>query len=509
MICKLLPELLAEYSLKQTDIPTVQISGIQIDSRRVKLGDLFVAYPGQVTDGRHFIKEAVDSGAAAILYESMEKDSLDSLSRDAMDSFDCPLIPISGLSSKVSDIAAGFYGYPARQLKVIGVTGTNGKTSCVQFITQSLSQQKYICGIMGTLGYGFLEDFEKPNETTPSPVDCQRLLHKMKEKKATHVAMEVSSHALDQDRVTGIDFDIGVFTQLSRDHLDYHGSMKNYANAKKRLFSVLNTRAGVVNLDDELGYQIIRENYHRLEMVGYTINNKQLKSPITGLSNIIQATQIYNHRNEGIMLHINSPWGSGVVFAPLLGHFNASNLLAVLGVLFLNGVSFDAAQLACQHLTMPAGRMETLRFTDKPMTVIDYSHTPDSLQKVLIALRYYCKQGGRIICVFGCGGDRDHGKRAQMGAIAEKYADIIVLTNDNPRSEDPMRIIKDITNGIKKHNALIIETDREKAIHYAIKQAQSKDLVLIAGKGHETTQHIGNQINYFNDKEIAIQVLKR
>lgn len=473
----------------------VFIHRLQTDSRQIRPGDLFIAYPGRRVDGRHYIKEAIEKQAVAVLYEADRyKPSIKNR---------IPLIAFPSLQNHIGDIATRFYGDPSKAIKVIGVTGTNGKTSCTHFIAQSLQSQKISCGVVGTLGYGFVGNLNRMNYTTPDPIQLQQVFAKLKEQDVKVIAMEVSSHALDQFRVQGVHFTIAVFTQLSREHLDYHGNMENYARAKALLFEQPDLRYGVVNCDDVLGKRII-DNYHsKLTLVGYSAD---------GIKDIrvsyVRATHIKT-LTHGFSVDIQTSWGKGTFTTSLLGRFNISNLLSVLSVLCLCGVPLEEGLMELSKLNTARGRMQVVNniYHQKhccPQVIVDYAHTPDALKKVLMALREHCT--GQLICVFGCGGNRDRGKRPQMAAIAERLANRIILTNDNPRSEFPLAIIRDIQAGFENKNSVIVETDRAKAIKYAVQKATSNDTVLIAGKGHETTQIIGTDALPFDDVEEARKV---
>ena len=471
----------------------VFIHRLQTDSRKIQLGDLFIAYPGRNVDGRNYIKEAVEKQAVAVLYEA---DHYEPFIQSTI-----PLIAFSNLQHHIGDIATRFYGDPSKSIKVIGVTGTNGKTSCTHFIAQSLQSQKIPCGVIGTLGYGFVGNLNRTNYTTPDPIQLQNAFAKLQEQDVKVVAMEVSSHALDQSRVQGVHFTIAVFTQLSREHLDYHNNMENYARAKELLFQQPDLRYGVVNCDDALGRRII-ENYHsKLTLVGYSVDGIK-----DARISFVRATHIKT-LTHGFSVDVQTSWGEGTFTIPLFGRFNISNLLSVLSVLCLCEIPFKEALMELSKLNTVRGRMQVVNIHQQhhPQVIVDYAHTPDALEKVLVALREHCK--GQLICVFGCGGNRDRRKRPQMAAVAERLADQIVLTDDNPRSEPPLAIIRDIQAGFENKNFVIVEPDRAKAIKYAVQKATVNDIVLIAGKGHETTQIIGTDALLFDDVEEARKAL--
>lgn len=468
------------------------ISGLAIDSREVKKGDVFLAYPGFKVDGRNYIDSAIAKGAAAVVYESENFQ----LSKK----YSIPFVPFSGLQNHLGDLAAYFYHDPSREMKVVGVTGTNGKTSCTHFIARALEMQPTRCAVMGTLGYGFLPDLKPSARTTLDAVFLQKIFSEFHEAKTAAVAMEVTSHALDQKRVQGVHFDIAVLTQLSRDHLDYHETMEAYAKAKELLFQQPGLKYGVVNLDDAFGQQIVDKYHQKLKLIGYS----QLGQTDKRIS-VISATNVMP-KIPGFTAQVETPWGKGELSTELLGRFNLSNLLAVLGVLGLLEMPLPQALSAIAQLTHVKGRMQCLGQSDEPLIVVDYSHTPDALEKALQSLQEHCH--GDLYCVFGCGGDRDRGKRPQMAAIAEKYANHVILTNDNPRTESPEMIADEIKAGFTKPERVTIELDREKAIQLAVQKACVGDIVLIAGKGHETVQIIGDKVMPFDDGEVVLQALK-
>lgn len=462
------------------------VTGITADSRQVTPGDVFLAYPGLRVDSRDFIPQVIAAGAIAVICEAHDyAPPID------MTTTDCPIILIENLQHHLGEIAARFYHDPSKTMTMIGVTGTNGKTSCTHFIAAALQSQQIRCGVLGTLGYGFLPQLTASPQTTLDPIQNQKIFSQLQTAGAKVVAMEVTSHALDQHRVAGTHFDIAVFTQLSRDHLDYHRDMAAYAQAKELLFQQPGLRYGVVNLDDELGQKIIERYHQKLTLIGYSQLGKN-DPRIACLSATAIVPQV-----PGFKVTVKTAWGEGVFTTPLLGRFNISNLLAVLGVLILLEMPLATALQSLSTINTVKGRMQCFGGDQQPLVVVDYSHTPDALEKALTALREHCQ--GQLSCVFGCGGDRDRGKRPQMAAIAQRYADHIVLTNDNPRSEAPLAIVNDIQAGFTQPNAVIIELDRQKAIQFAVQNAKVGDIVLVAGKGHETTQTIGQQVLPFDD----------
>lgn len=470
----------------------IPVAGVTLDSRQVCPGDLFLAYPGLETDGRDYILSAIDRGAVAVLYDPEGYD---------VAAATVPLIPISSLAQRVGHIAAEFYHHPSQKMQVLGITGTNGKTSCTQYLAQALDAFKRRCAVMGTLGYGFLPHLSDLGHTTPDPVQCQRALSELYHDEAEWVAMEVSSHALIQHRVDGVHFDIGVFTQLSQDHLDYHGDMQSYGEAKALLFQQPGMRYGVINADDRWGRTLIDRYKKTLPLVGYTLSTSVMSAvPAVVATDITMGA-------SGFSARVQTPWGIGDLVTPLHGYFNISNVLAILAVLCLRDFPLKEVLMALNQLQPARGRMEWVsgRTSCQPRVVVDYAHNPGAVKNILKTLRE--ETDGRLICVLGCGGDRDVGKRPKMAAIAEQYADLVVLTSDNPRNESPMAIIQDMLAGLQYPKRALVVSDRAEAIRSAVQRGRAQDVVLVAGKGHETIQRIG-QINYpFDDVAVVKQVL--
>jgi UDP-N-acetylmuramoyl-L-alanyl-D-glutamate--2,6-diaminopimelate ligase len=463
------------------------ITGLTLDSRAVQPGDLFFAFPGLQLDGRQFISEAIDKGAAAVLAEST--------SEEVTFLKNIPIIPIQNLKFKIGAIAAVFYGHPTQSLKIIGITGTNGKTSCTYFIAQALAQLNIPCGIIGTLGSGLLGNIQPTGLTTPDAITLQGIFAKMVEQGAQVVAMEVSSHSIDLGRIEAIPFEVAIFTNLTRDHLDYHGDMETYGNVKKRLFDNPYVIHAVINADDAFGSSLLSTLKETKNLLSYSVN------PLSTLVPQITAAQIRSNPT-GLSARINTPWGEGDIQLALMGQFNLSNILAVTAALCLLDIPLANVLQCVSNLKPVAGRMETvLGFEDAPLVVVDYAHTPDALEKVLTALRQHVP--GKLFCIFGCGGDRDKGKRPLMGRIAELHADVVILTNDNPRHEDPAQIIKDILTGMSHPEKIIIQQDRSKAIQDIIQCAVAGDGIVVAGKGAETHQQIGDSKIPLNDSEIV------
>ena len=460
-----------------------EILGITLDSRVVRHGWLFLAVRGARADGRAFIAGAFSRGAAAVVYETNGHEP-DARSANA--------IPVKDLRQHVGTIASRFYDAPSTKLKVIGVTGTNGKTTTTHLLAQVLDRSERRCGLIGTLGCGFPGELDPSLHTTPDAVSVQRLLAEFVSAGARTVCMEVSSHALDQARVAGVAFDIAVFTNLTRDHLDYHGDMSAYAEAKARLFDFPHLEAAVINADDSFGRELIERSRHRTRVVSFGLERGDVRA------SVVQPSV------QGLAIQVTTPQGETELRSSLLGRFNAANLLAVLAVLLAAGLPLAEAAAVLGKAQPVAGRME--RFggsSGQPLVVVDYAHTPDALEKALAALREHTR--GRLLCVFGCGGDRDRGKRPQMGAIAEQLADVVILTNDNPRHEEPTAIIREISAGMGTTPTIV--PDRTQAIRAALREALAGDIVLVAGKGHEDYQQIGDQRLPYSDRDTVRALL--
>ncbi|HHM04585.1 MAG TPA: UDP-N-acetylmuramoyl-L-alanyl-D-glutamate--2,6-diaminopimelate ligase [Gammaproteobacteria bacterium] len=470
----------------QADVP---VAGLSLDSRRVQAGDLFFACLGRAARGHDFIPAALARGAAAVCYDAACPVSSDS---------PVPLVPVVDLGRRVGALAARFYGQPSRELNVIGITGTNGKTSCSHFLAQVLDEPGARCAVVGTLGSGTLERLHSSRHTTPDPISLQARLAELRAQGVQRLAMEVSSHALDQGRVEGVAFRGAVFTNLSRDHLDYHGDMAAYALAKQRLFNLPALRYAVVNGDDRYGRTILATERPGVAAVSY------------GLGPAVAATvphlrgQVQKYAPHGFELQVEGPWGEGRVTVPLLGRFNAANVLAVIATALAEGWTLSTILERVARLRPVPGRMEVIAAAGRPLVVVDYAHTPDALEQALSSLRPHVS--GRLWCVFGCGGERDRGKRPLMGGIAARLADRVIVTDDNPRSEDPAAIAADILAGMAPRAVPVIHA-RDAAIREAIGRAGAGDAVLIAGKGHEREQVLATGATAFCDRTWAARCL--
>lgn len=490
-----LGELLAGFAETPASWAGQPVRGLAVDSRVVRPGDVFFAVRGGQRHGLEFLDAVRSTGALAVLWEPPWDSALpvdDSLL----------LLAILELRQKLGWIASRFYGEPSQHLPVIGITGTDGKTSCTHFLAQALSDAETgPCGILGTLGGGVHGRVEPSLHTTPDSLAVQRWLAGLVADGRRCAVMEVSSHALDQGRVNGVHFAVAVLTQLSRDHLDYHGTLEAYAAAKRRLFIDHRPGWAVLNGDDAFGRQLIKETRSQNGIIVYGLGERP-----TLLERWIWGEHLELTAN-GLRMQIRSSWGDGELRAGLLGRFNASNLLAALAALLALDMPFDEALMRLARIESVPGRMERLGGkAGQALVVIDYAHTPHALEHVLRALR---EHGGRnrLWCVFGCGGDRDPGKRPLMGEVTERLADRVIVTDDNPRTESAEHIIEDILTGMQHPQAVTVIRDRRAAILQALAEAEAGDIVLIAGKGHEDYQIIGVERLPFSDRAVVREFL--
>lgn len=460
------------------------IKNITSDSRKVEQGSLFLAYPGNVVDGRDYIADAIENGASAVLWDSEDF--------TWNPQWDIENKPIKQLRLQAGNIASQFYESPSEKLWMIGVTGTNGKTSISQWLSQCFNYLGNKTAVMGTLGNGLPNQLSPTSNTTPDAVLLQEILADYVKQDVKTVAMEVSSHGLDQGRVRGVYFDVAVLSNLTRDHLDYHGSFEAYADAKRRLFTDYELKYAVLNCDDAFGRELeISLTEASTPVIGYGIDH-----------GVVRATELH-FESTHFVFYAHTPFGNAPVKANLIGRFNVYNVLAVLATLLASKVDLDDAITAISHIQSAPGRMQQLGGGDMPLVIVDYAHTPDALEKVLNTLKEQAKS--KLVCVFGCGGNRDVGKRPLMGKVASDIADAVVVTSDNPRDEDTHQIIQDIVAGM--HGNFAVEEDRAKAISIAILAAKPGDIVLIAGKGHEEYQEIAGKKQLFSDVMQAQNVL--
>ncbi|OOF80068.1 UDP-N-acetylmuramoyl-L-alanyl-D-glutamate--2,6-diaminopimelate ligase [Rodentibacter caecimuris] len=467
----------------------IEINKLVLDSRKVKTGDLFVAIKGHQVDATCFIEQAILAGASAVVAET---DSVD-MNLIVVYQQQKPVIYYYNLSSNLSKIADKFYDSPSKKLTLVGVTGTNGKTTVSQLLAQWVRQLGHKPAVMGTIGNGLLGQVVEAKNTTGSPIEIQSSLASFVNAGADFAAIEVSSHGLVQHRVEELDFNVAIFTNLTRDHLDYHGTMEDYTQAKKRFFFDLSPDLQILNADDPVGAEWLKSLPNGIAVsceASFQPNSKQwLKAVSTHFT------------HEGTIIDFTSSWGNGTLNSPLIGAFNASNLLLAMATLLALGYSLESLINSVSTLQGVRGRMEMIKVEEKPAVIVDYAHTPDALEKALVAAREHCN--GKLWCIFGCGGDRDRGKRPLMAKVAEQFADMVIVTTDNPRTEEPDQIEADIVSGFSNMDNVGLVSDRAQAIEFAIQGAQKNDLILIAGKGHEDYQIVGNEILHFSDQETA------
>ena len=467
------------------------VSGLSLDSRQVRRGDAFFALRGSQDHGISFAASAVQRGARVVLAEAPAPDDVAPL--------DVPLLWIDGLHDQVGEIAARFYERPSESMRVVGVTGTNGKTSCVQLLAQALTLLGHRAASIGTLGAGVHGRLREGERTTPDAIHVQALLAGFRDDDVSHVAMEVSSHALAQGRVGAVDFEVAAFTNLTRDHLDYHGSMEAYGAAKALLFAWPGLRSAVINSDDPFGSELVTRLPDSMQRLRFSAAGE--REAEIAASDIVTSA-------EGLAFHLRTPWGNRAIRSQLIGRFNVANLLAVVGCLGALGEPFARIVEVLAQLQPVNGRMSRLGGAHgQPLVVVDYAHTPDALEQALVAVRAHC--AGRLICVFGCGGERDAGKRPLMGEIAARLADVAIVTDDNPRGEDGDAIVAQIVAGMTAARAMAVERDRAVAIADALALARAGDVVLIAGKGHETYQDGAAGKRPFDDLAVAHATLER
>ena len=471
-----------------TEAPDIELSGISSDSKKLSPGDVFFALVGETGHGLDYVSEALEAGVQAVVWDS----SADVVSPDHAN---VPMIPVAGLTTHIGEIANRYFESPSESMKVVGVTGTNGKTTVSFLVAQCMQLLGNTCGYLGTLGFG-IGDLDSDSEmTTPACIGLHEKLAAFRDAGAGHAAIEVSSHALQQKRINGVHFDAAIFTNLSRDHIDYHGSMRAYGETKARLFLDRDVDHRIICLDTEFGQELADRCGDNVVTVSTRFDRLANGRPFVFVRSVV-ATE------AGSNIALDSSWGRVGFQLPLPGNFNIANAICVLGLL----LRWDIPVLdACEVLgkaSAPPGRMQRVADSAAPGVYVDYAHTPAGLEAALRSLRLHCKKS--LWCVFGCGGDRDRGKRPLMGKTVARLADRVVVTNDNPRSEIPGNIIADVLEGIgDKPGAVAIE-DRAAAIAYAIHEAADDDIVLIAGKGHENYQLIGDQRLAFSDYDAAL-----
>ena len=481
------------------DIP---LGGITQDSRQAGANDVFIALQGATSHGLAFAQQAVDAGARVVLWDDADTDQqsvLDVLAEQAI------CLQVTGLQHKTGEIASRFFDHPSRDLYLIGVTGTDGKTSVSHYLAQCLNTESSPCGVLGTLGNGLVDSLAPTGLTTADAVQVQQSLADLLDRGAVAAAMEVSPHGLDQGRVDAVEFDTAVFTNLSQDHLDYHKTMDSYFEAKSKLFETAGLKSAVINLDDEFGRLLARKYRHRLTVYGFS--TAEDITPIEQDADFIVHAKRITPGPHGFEVNVATPKGSGYFELGLLGEFNVSNALAVLATMLLNNIAFEESLKRLQALHPVAGRMELVVTDNMPTVIVDYAHTPQGITAACRAARLHFD--GEFWCVFGCGGDRDREKRPLMARAAERVADHVVVTSDNPRHEDPQSIIDQINAGFSNPDSVSAYIDRREAIAFALTQAAPEDVVLIAGKGHESCQIIGDKYIGFDDRDVARAFFKK
>ncbi len=486
-------DMLPAFDMAQLDALNVSHRRLRVDSRQLMAGEIFVAIPGEGGDGRDYIADVLVKGAGGVLWEPA--------GFAWRYEWRVPHLAVPGLRARLGAIAAYFYGDPSADLWVAGVTGTNGKTSSSHWIAQALSAAGKRSTVIGTLGNGFLGNLSATANTTPDAATVQEIMAADRHGGAFGVAMEVSSHGLAQGRVNGVKFDVALLTNLSRDHLDYHGDMAAYGAAKEVLFRWPTLKYVVLNLDDPFGAQLAaRLDRNGVHVVGYSLGTS------TATCSLRLDGCNLNVGSAGLSFDVVSSWGNATIHSDLLGRFNAANLLGVLAVLVVSGVPLTQAASLLSDLVPLPGRLERFGDDFTPRVMVDYAHTPDALAQVLRSLRETMNNRGRLLCVFGCGGGRDHGKRPLMGAVVSSHADLAVVTSDNPRHEVPGAIIDEIVRGMGTNYRMV--EDRAIAIEETIAEANCDDVILVAGKGHETYQEIAGERLSFSDAVIVRRALQ-
>lgn len=472
------------------DAPDIPVTGIADDSRRLLAGNVFLACQGATSHGLAYLEQALAAEVAAVVFDSATGSAIET---------DVPMIPVEGLEVHLGEIANRWFDFPSRHIRVTGVTGTNGKTTVAYLIRQCLDLLQQKCGYIGTLGSIFAGEDGDGSMTTPPCIELHETLAGFREHGARHAAIEVSSHALEQNRVDGVHFDSAIFTNLSRDHIDYHGTMRAYFESKSGLFLNNDVRNRIVSLDTEFGAELADRCGPNVVTVSTRLDRVSNGRPYVFVRAVVASP-------AGSHISITSSWGSANISLPLIGDFNVANAVQVLALLLCQDVPIEDACDVLGRVSAPPGRMQPVSISannDLPAVYVDYSHTPASLEAALKALRGHCK--GKLWCVFGCGGDRDRGKRSMMGKVAERLSDFPVVTSDNPRTEDPDRIIADVLEGMSDGTVAIV--DRNEAIAHAISTASVTDTILVAGKGHEYYQIIGTERLRFSDVDVSAEYL--
>jgi UDP-N-acetylmuramoyl-L-alanyl-D-glutamate--2,6-diaminopimelate ligase len=475
----------------------IGVVDLTLDSRAVQFGGAFIALPGTRTHGIGFAAQAVNAGARAILWEPTPGVAAPRVPDTVL------LLAVPNLTAILGTIADRFFGTPSQAVRTVGVTGTNGKTTTAYVIATATQLLGTPAAYAGTIGFGRIDALKTATHTTPDSITVHRQLAELRAEGVRSLAMEVSSHALDQHRVDGVRFDTAVFTNLTRDHLDYHGSFDSYAAAKAKLFAWPDLKHAVINADDAFGRTLLALG--RAQMLTSYSRSPSLPDMRNGVRHLFAVRAVAGA--TGLDITVDGSWGVATLHSRFIGEFNVENLLAALATLLGWNVPFHDALAALERCSPPPGRMETLVATGKPLAIVDYAHTPDALEKLLVAARKHTT--GKLICIFGCGGDRDPGKRPIMAAVAERLADQVIVTDDNPRTEDGDAIVADIVKGFAAPARALIERDRAAAIAQGIALGKPGDVVLIAGKGHEDYQIVGTERRRFSDREVARALLER
>lgn len=478
------------------DAPDMEIADLTIDSRKVRPGAAFIALPGLRSHGVAFAAQAVNAGASAVLWEPAAGAEVPALAKHVA------IVAVPNLTTAIGTIAHRFFDAPSESVTIAGITGTNGKTTTAYVLASALAQLGRSSAYAGTLGHGRIEAVKPGTHTTPDSITVHRQIAELRDDGVTHLGMEISSHALDQQRIAGVRIDTAVFTNLTHDHLDYHGTFEAYGAAKARLFDWPDLKHAVINIEDAFG----RELAAGYRGAGLIVCARSDASFASLPAHSYALARNVNAAAHGLEIDIDSSWGSATLRSRFVGDFNVDNLLAVLAVLLGWGLPLQDSVAALEQCVAPPGRMETFTAPGRPLAIVDYAHTPDALEKALRAARNHCN--GQLICVFGCGGDRDARKRPVMGEIAERLADGVIVTDDNPRTEDGDVIVAGIVGGFSKPERVVIERDRARAIERAIRSASAGDAVLVAGKGHEDYQIVGIETRYFSDRDVVQAALR-
>ena len=495
---------LAQFNIEVTEKyqkPLTLCRALVNDTRDIIKNDIFCAVIGQQQDGRDYIDQAIKQGASLVLIECTQAKQHGDISRGRVGTDTAVIIKFYQLNLQLFTLCQYYYQYPQKEMTVIGITGTNGKTSTCQLVARLLESNKQSCAIIGTLGAGRLNRLTPLKNTTPGATELHSYFNQFRADKIQNIAMEVSSHALDQNRIKADVIDIAVFTNLSRDHLDYHQTMAAYAEAKQQIFTSNNKQIAVLNGDDEQAQLWLKEWPQEQTIIVFGRYIEQ-----SDYCQYVKAKNIH-HNSQGVQFLLATHLGELQVTSPLLGHFNIDNLLAAVAVLLAKNIDFLSICDAISHLKPVTGRMETFSAPHHTTAVVDYAHTPEALANALDACREHCQ--GKLWLVFGCGGDRDQGKRALMGKIAESKADHIIITNDNPRSEAPELIANDILAGCQHAEKIALILDRKQAVLSTLAQAKNNDIVLLAGKGHEDYIIIGEQQLYYDERAVVSEFFQQ